>query len=598
MTPTTPKKEKLQSMIAELDAIINDALLMEKNAAPALSKVHPKNRKSACNLLHYRALQKHDLRKLQKKLDWMGLSRLANSQPHVMASLRTNKAILEALLHNTPLQLPANELSFKKGHNARRTNLKKLLGPRPAERRTRIMVTLPTQAADDPQLVVEMLMAGMNCARINCAHDDPDIWMKMTHNIRNASAQTGRKCKIAMDLAGPKIRTGPVVEGPGIVKLRPPKDIYGKWSAPLPLWLGSNPRPGLPHIPIAENDLARLNDVKTLYLTDTRQKNRTLHIIKKETGGYMAHCHKTTYLETGMPLYFDKNKKNDAIHIGELPHKKIPIPLKNGDLLRLDKDPLIGEPAAFNDKGELISKAHISCSCPEIFAQVKPGHRVLFDDGKIEGIVKKVTKESLLIKITRTPHPTAKLRSEKEINFPDSNLHINGLTEQDKKDLAFIAQHADVAGFSFVNRPDDVYQIIEELEKINAKNQLGVILKIETRIGFHNLTDILLAAMHLRPIGVMIARSNLAVETGWNNIGRVQQEILSTCMAAHITDVWATQVPESLAIKGLPSHPEVTDTFMAQRADCVMLNKGPYIIEAIQSLNAILTVIAPADEVE
>ena len=89
-------------------------------------------------------------------------------------------------------------------------------------------------------------------------------------------------------------------------------------------------------------------------------------------------------------------------------------------------------------------------------------------------------------------------------------------------------------------------------------------------------------------VGVMIARGDLAIETGWENIGQVQQEILSICGAAHVPVIWATQVLENLAKNGLPSRSEITDATTALKAECVMLNKGPYILQAIELLDTIL----------
>ncbi|MEO0875381.1 MAG: pyruvate kinase, partial [Bacteroidota bacterium] len=114
------------------------------------------------------------------------------------------------------------------------------------------------------------------------------------------------------------------------------------------------------------------------------------------------------------------------------------------------------------------------------------------------------------------------------------------------------------------------------------------ILKIETRRAYNNLTEILLAAMQTRYIGVMIARGDLAVETGWDQIGMVQKELVLKCNAAHIPVVWATQVLEGLAKKGLPSRSEITDVVNAIQAECVMLNKGLYINDAIRLLSKIL----------
>jgi pyruvate kinase len=78
------------------------------------------------------------------------------------------------------------------------------------------------------------------------------------------------------------------------------------------------------------------------------------------------------------------------------------------------------------------------------------------------------------------------------------------------------------------------------------------------------------------------------VETGWKQIATIQEEILRICEAAHIPDIWATQVLENLAKKGTPSRAEITDAAASQRAECVMLNKGPYIRKTIKLLDRIL----------
>jgi len=131
-----------------------------------------------------------------------------------------------------------------------------------------------------------------------------------------------------------------------------------------------------------------------------------------------------------------------------------------------------------------------------------------------------------------------------------------------------------------------VLELQDILKDRNSK--AGIILKIETQKGFTNLPSILLTAMRCYPVGVMIARGDLAVETGWEHFASIQQEIMRISGAAHIPDVWATQVLDNLAKKGTPSRSEITDAAMAQQADCVMLNKGPYIERAVKMLDKIL----------
>src|ERR1019366_7333504 len=94
--------------------------------------------------------------------------------------------------------------------------------------------------------------------------------------------------------------------------------------------------------------------------------------------------------------------------------------------------------------------------------------------------------------------------------------------------------------------------------------------------------------MRSRAVGVMIARGDLAVECGYQRLAEVQEEILWICEAAHVPVIWATQVLETLAKKGMPSRSEITDAAMGERAECVMLNKGPYAITAVRVLADIL----------
>ena len=98
----------------------------------------------------------------------------------------------------------------------------------------------------------------------------------------------------------------------------------------------------------------------------------------------------------------------------------------------------------------------------------------------------------------------------------------------------------------------------------------------------------MLAAMRQHPVGIMIARGDLAVECGYERLAEVQEEILWICEAAHLPVIWATQVLESLAKKGHPSRAEITDAAMGERAECVMLNKGPHIVAAVSALDDIL----------
>ena len=150
-----------------------------------------------------------------------------------------------------------------------------------------------------------------------------------------------------------------------------------------------------------------------------------------------------------------------------------------------------------------------------------------------------------------------------------------------------MATHADMVGLSFAQSAADVEMLLDRLHQLSNKD-LGIILKIETRRGFEQLPLMLLAGMKTSSVGVMIARGDLAVECGFERMAEVQEEMLWICEAAHCPVIWATQVLESLAQGGIPSRAEITDAAMGHRAEAVMLNKGPHILRAVQSLDDIL----------
>jgi len=587
--------DKIRSMIALIDEMIDRGREMENTYREALEKVDSNFAKSARNMLHYRAMRAKDIRDLQKRLGNLGISRLAKAEAHVMFSLQTTRGVLKGFLDQVPVQVLRSPLSAKKSKQLHKTNAKDLLGYRSHGRRTRIMVTLPTEAAGNYHMVYSLVAKGMNCARINCAHDDAETWKRMIANVRKASEKLRNHVKITMDLGGPKIRTGALEPGPKVKKYRPTKGVKGYIIQPLPIWLGPvpHPDPSYEHLPISATDIGKLKENAQLEFRDARNKKRTIQVKEKGEQGYYGLVDRTTFLETGMPLFGDYQQKGDPIRVGELPAVEKPIVLNIGDCLRLHRNPEPGAPAKVNEKGKVEEIAHISCTLPEVFPDLREGEKVLFDDGKIEGVIREAGAEAITVEITHASAKGGKLRADKGVNFPKSRLNISGLTDKDREDLNFVAEYADVVNFSFVNSARDVRELINEIERLGAKNKLGIILKIETQRGYDNLMEILLEAMRIHPLGVMIARGDLAIETGWDNIGRVQEEILFMCRAAHISDIWATQVLENLAKYGIPSRAEITDAAMAQRADCVMLNKGPYILQAIELLDTILKDLAP-----
>lgn len=129
------------------------------------------------------------------------------------------------------------------------------------------------------------------------------------------------------------------------------------------------------------------------------------------------------------------------------------------------------------------------------------------------------------------PAKGGKLRPEKGVNLPETDLRTPALTAKDLEDLESLARHVDMVGLSFVRRADDVLRLEQELTRLDAQH-LGVVLKVETRRGFENLPRLLLTALQSPPVGVMVARGDLAVEIGFERMAEVQEQILWLCEAA------------------------------------------------------------------
>ncbi len=587
------KAEKYQILLLQIDSIIKTAVELEEKYSSEISQVHPLYKKSAINLIHYLAFRNHNIEDLQQNLRLLGLPSLSNVEAHVMKSLLDVKTILNHLLGQPVYENKRSAISVKKSKKVLNKNTRALFGYKSKKRRTRIMVTLPGTAAEDKKLVNGLVASGMNSARINCAHDDTNAWRKMIENVRQASKTYQKKIKIMMDLGGPKLRTGAISSGPEVIQIKVQKDALGKTRNPALVWLAPEgvevpTDEAQAVIPIEEEWLSIVKKGNSIQFVDSRGKKCILDIQKRQGKGRWATCSSNAYIVPGTHFTLIKHKqKGDKIfEIGALEALEQFITLKKNDTLIVHKESAPGDPAHYSEDGKLMAPAHISCTLPEIFDDVRVNEPIMFDDGKVEGIIQEVTQDKLTIKILHAKDNGSKLKADKGINLPESDLKISGLTNKDREDMAFVSRNADAVNFSFVNSPDDIAELIDVLEEQNS--QIGIILKIETRKGFNNLPAILLKAMQRYPVGVMIARGDLAVETGWKNIATIQEEILRICEAAHIPDIWATQVLESLVKKGTPTRAEITDAAAAQRAECVMLNKGVYIKRGIKLIDKIL----------
>jgi pyruvate kinase len=385
-------------------------------------------------------------------------------------------AALAAMAGGEPRPWPRHE-AFARGEAVLREATASVFGPAREGRPVRILVTCPTEAADDPAFMEGVARAGAEAVRINRAHDGPEAWGRMVANLRAAEAATGRRLRVLMDLGGPKVRTGEV---------RTPAD---------------------------------------------RER------------------------------------------------------LGSGDRL------LLVRPGGLDEAPDDAPAFRAECAEPGALGRLREGEPVLVDDGKVRGEIERVGPGGALVRIGRAPPGGAKLKPEKGLNFPESELDLPPLGPDDLADLDFVAANADLVGYSFVQSAGDVALLQEELRRRRPDDwaRLGIVAKVETPRAVRNLPEIVVAAAGRQPLAVMIARGDLAVEIGFVRLAEMQEEIMWLCEAARVPVVWATQVLEGLVKKGLPSRGEMTDAAMAARAECVMLNKGPYLVEAVEALDRILS---------
>ena len=516
-----------------------------------------------------------------------------DAERNVLGAVRAVQRAIDALTGAATADPEALARDLRSTDSSAETHRRDMLGPSPEGRDVSIMVTLPTEAAENAELVAEMIAAGMNVARVNCAHDDADTWERMISNVRTAAKEANAECRVIMDLAGPKLRTGALKPGPGVIHIRPKRDPKGRVIAPRRVrlipddMLQRGTKAAVIPVPAECIDLARADD--EIRFRDSRGKKRRLRVAEKDDKGIILESFQGAYIATGAKLTLLRTGVGEKLkyRVGELPPVERPLLLRVGDTLIIHADNRPGEPAREDADGNVIEPAHIACQQPEVFEYLSPGETISLNDGKISGVIIAVDERQVEVEITKAKPTGSRLRGQRGMNFPHSDIELPGLTAADKTNLEFVARHADAVSLSFVRKPGDVKLLHAELDRLGA-DKLGLVVKVETKKGFKSLPDVILYAMRRYPIGVMIARGDLAVECDWTRLAEFQKQILWICDAARVPVIWATQVLENEAKKGLPSRAEITDAAESQHANCVMLNKGPHILATIRTLDSIL----------
>lgn len=547
------------------------------------------------NLAAYVALRQHDLRNLQEQLAEIGLSSLGRNEPHVVAGLEAVHRALVALAGDVSAVSDPDGAGVREARRraSERVGIARtaLFGEPAGVRRTRILVTLPAAAADDPGLATDLVAAGADSFRINAAHDDPDVWVAMAAHVRAAASAAGRWTPILVDLAGPKLRVGPLEDGPAIVRIKPRRDPSGAVIQAATVLLDGSGVPGGPgRLAVDAAWLQRLETGDEVRTRDVRGRTRVLEVTRHVDGSVELSCTRGCFLGQGLRLerWRDGRDLADPATAGPVQSSPGSFRLSAGDRFRLVRGAERGTGVVRDPSGVIVEPARLSCAEPGVAELLEPGQRVLIDDGRLEGVVVGVDRSGALVEVVRAPDQGLRIREDKGINLPDTELRLPMLSRRDRTELRSIVALADSIGCSFVRTGDEMAYLSQVIAAQGGEDT-GLVVKVETEAAAFALPDILAAVRGAHPLGVMIARGDLAVELGWERLVEYQRRILWFCQAAHVPVVWATQVLDSMMRSGVPSRAELTDAAEAERADCVMLNKGDHVVETVGLLDQILT---------
>ena len=223
----------------------------------------------------------------------------------------------------------------------------------------------------------------------------------------------------------------------------------------------------------------------------------------------------------------------------------------------------------------------VSVTYSNLHNELKPGCRVLIDDGLIELRVEEVRGQDIVCTVACG----GPLSSNKSINIPDVHIQLPSLTEKDKEDLRFaVEQDFDFVAASFVRKASDVEDIRACLKEYGGEH-IRIISKIENSEGVENLDEIIAASD-----GLMVARGDLGVEIPAYEVPILQKTMIKKTSMAGKPVITATQMLDSMIRNPRPTRAEVSDVANAvfDGTSCVMLSgetaSGKYPLEAVQTM--------------
>ena len=269
------------------------------------------------------------------------------------------------------------------------------------------------------------------------------------------------------------------------------------------------------------------------------------------------------------PVALMLDTKGPEIRTGVLESGNEKVKVEEGQEFTLVNDDIIG------------NNTKTSVSYKELYKDVKPGAKILIDDGALELRIEEIVGKDIKCKALNT----AMLGSRKTINVPELKLNLPALSQKDIDDITNgIKAGFDVIAASFVRRPSDVLEIRNLLDN-NGGEHIKIISKIESQEGVDNFEEILKVTD-----GIMVARGDLGVEIPMEQVPIVQKRFIRRCNEVGKPVIIATQMLESMISNPRPTRAEVSDVANAvfDKTSSIMLSgecaMGKYPVECVNTM--------------
>ena len=282
-------------------------------------------------------------------------------------------------------------------------------------------------------------------------------------------------------------------------------------------------------------------------------------------------------LELPIPMILDM--QGPEIRTGMLvTGKSEKIMLEDGQKFTLVNEDIVGD------------KDKVSVTYKELYKDVKPGAKVLIDDGAIELVADEIKDKDIVCTVVHG-NP---LGSRKTINLPGTAVRLPALKEKDIADLKTACEHDyDFVAMSFTRNKDDIMQVRKVLDE-NGGKDIHIITKVENQEGLENMEEIVKYAD-----AQMIARGDMATETDYTEPPVMQKKFIRLANKSGKPAITATQMLESMTHNPLPTRAEASDVANAiyDRTSAIMLSgecaMGEYPVECVKAMVKIASRVEP-----